>query len=668
MPGPVIHHMIADEILSKIKNGDFFQEEDDLYRELLSDPESMYCFYLGCQGPDFLFFHATDWNEDGRKLAKLFIDILELIEEIRNSINKVVPKEAVRVLRDYERITADIADKSATAGQVSAIFGDAKKAIDGILALIRDRVIDLVTNEINPFDTFDHPYRDGIKRPKDWWYFDALHYRHTGSYAATLLKNATSVYPKDKKPLLYALGYLSHFSADVVGHPYVNINSGAPFRNASQRHKVAENFHDSFTFRDHTKSRNVDMNSSALHNFYFKGLDNSKLLPTPKFDESLFHFIASSINEVYQVDVDEQFGPDFGRPVTDKEIRSAVELWLIWFRSTTETGTLPPPEPYELTEELRRVYEQARQNLREIGGEFGNQIDNARGSGLWGIFLALLAAIMAAVATAVAILDGLIASAIAIQSAPIRAAFALIYEHLYDAWQNFRLALALKGLAYPLQNHLNHPQAKQFHAPDRLDSSGRSAERLKDNLPLLGWPLNLQRSDGTLGPRPPFEKHLLYAPLHWNSNTGTPHGELPLGTIVAPSVYFSAPPSLYAFGPMNTVEGVLNDIMLLQRSGEPEDGDVSAITSLLHGNEPILGDAVSLTRSLFYMWRRNEIIPDFNLDSDRGYGFLCFTQPQDLSSPNKPTRIVTQPDKGENENEARQRKVKIQWIREQPNE
>jgi hypothetical protein len=72
-----------------------------------------------------------------------------------------------------------------------------------------------------------HPYRDGASG--DWWWFDVMHYRRTGRYSAALLE-ATCLYALAMH--LYALGYLTHVAADTVGHAYVNIFSGGPYRSS----------------------------------------------------------------------------------------------------------------------------------------------------------------------------------------------------------------------------------------------------------------------------------------------------------------------------------------------------------------------------------------------------------------------------------------------------
>ena len=61
---------------------------------------------------------------------------------------------------------------------------------------------------------------------------------------------------------LYALGYLTHVAADTVGHAYVNLYCGGPYRSQAQRHKTGENFQDVFNLLGET---GLDFNYSKLH-------------------------------------------------------------------------------------------------------------------------------------------------------------------------------------------------------------------------------------------------------------------------------------------------------------------------------------------------------------------------------------------------------------------
>jgi hypothetical protein len=45
----------------------------------------------------------------------------------------------------------------------------------------------------------------------------------------------------------------------------------------------------------------------------------------------------------------------------------------------------------------------------------------------------------------------------------------------------------------------------------------------------------------------------------------------------------------------------------------------------------LLGNALDLVQAMYDRFARGERLPDFNLDGDRGYGHLCWTQPGDAA-------------------------------------
>ncbi len=102
-------------------------------------------------------------------------------------------------------------------------------------------------------------------------------------------------------------------------------------------------------------------------------------------------------------------------------------------------------------------------NLGDAGDFLEDAIDSAGDFGILSIFLILAALIIAAVMAAAAIADG-VAGAITTLggTSTIRAAACLIYEQVYNAYQNFRLGVALNGLAFPMKEHLSDPRLTQL--------------------------------------------------------------------------------------------------------------------------------------------------------------------------------------------------------------
>ena len=64
----------------------------------------------------------------------------------------------------------------------------------------------------------------------------------------------------------------------------------------------------------------------------------------------------------------------------------------------------------------------------------------------------------------------------------------------------------------------------------------------------------------------------------------------------------------------------------------------------MFNGKKLLGNAVAFSGELYNRARTDRPLPDFNLDSDRGYAYLCWTQPDDDN--NTPARLVVQAEDG----------------------
>ena len=169
--------------------------------------------------------------------------------------------------------------------------------------------------------------------------------------------------------------------------------------------------------------------------------------------------------------------------MTLADVNDAYRIWYRWFRNSTDTGTLPLPVPYSFTRELREVWDQAMENLDDIGDFIDDAANRAGSMGILGIFLLLGALILAALAAAAALIDDGFGALTTIGSATIRYAACLIYEQIYAAYENFRLAVAMNGLAFPLLEHLSEPRIVHWGNPSLPDSSDGTTGGLAPMLP-----------------------------------------------------------------------------------------------------------------------------------------------------------------------------------------
>jgi Zinc dependent phospholipase C len=254
MPGPVAHHFIADSVARQ------------LIRDRAIPPavDGSPFLYFGAQGPDFLFLNTKDWPIIGgaSRGIQFMLDVYGTLNQIKTQI-----KEAIDPVIEAAR------HESTTARQLI----DLVRANQGVFALIeanvREGITAFVAENFGAFlftEVIGHPEQKTNARYQDktkWWWFDTLHYKRTGRYAQALMRNARS--RGNINELAYALGYLTHYSADTVGHPYINILSGGPYRTHSQRHKVIENYHDTLVYNRFVPGG--ELAQSHLYNRYLLG-------------------------------------------------------------------------------------------------------------------------------------------------------------------------------------------------------------------------------------------------------------------------------------------------------------------------------------------------------------------------------------------------------------
>ncbi|WP_205502327.1 zinc dependent phospholipase C family protein [Rufibacter psychrotolerans] len=636
MPGPAIHHLIAQRLAAEISNpahalhmGPGPEGYSEL-KKLLEDKAHLPYLFLGCQGPDFLFFNTKDMDPILGRFVEAYFKVYDFIERFKQSLLQAVPQPILAKLKELDEAANAVIEDSALLSSLQKDFEAINKLLEGLMGDLTEAVKEYVS-EFQLFDQLDHPYRDGVSKAagESWWWFDALHYRKTGKFAKALLDLSRGT-PEH----LYALGYLTHFAADTVGHPYVNIISGGPYRSHAQRHKTAENFQDVFNFHHTTAG---DFNRSRLHalyNFNYTGTIKEKEgladeVPDPKtsLPEPLAQLILKAINQVYEEDGDPS-QVEYGRQMTTEDLNNTYRLWHKWFRSATDTGTLPAPVPYSFSKELREVWEKATDNLGEAGDFLKDSLGKAGKGGIWGILKALAAMALAPIMAAAAIADGVAGAIATMGSATIRYAACLIYEQLYDAFQNFRLGVALNGLAFPMNEHLEEPRFRQFSNPGNTDPGFVNASAIQAFLPLKRWAAE------TVPAEIRAERHLIYP------RSG---GEL-VHAPAAPASYFTKEAMHYAWGAVAYDHTALDTLASLTKEGAPAGGPDG--TLLNTGPEWLkLGNALQLSHALYRRWEKGQPFPDFNLDADRGYGYLCWSRlnlgvtPQVPDKPDYPERI-----------------------------
>ncbi|WP_316815089.1 zinc dependent phospholipase C family protein [Pedobacter nyackensis] len=618
MPGPALHHMIADKLKARISQNEGLGDNATAaqyaaLQNLLADPKNLPYLFLGCQGPDYLFFNTKDMPGPTGAIAKLYFEVGDFIEEFKRTLLAAVPQPVLDALAAFDEAANEVIEDSVLLSELQQTFEDLSRLMDGFSATLMEAVKKFIT-EFNVFEMVSHPYRDGAE-PEKWWWFDALHYRKTGKFAQALL-DATSSDLNDPK-ILYALGYLTHYCADTVGHPYVNLVSGGPYRSHAQRHKTGENYQDVFNMKNET---GADWNRSKLHalyNFNFSGTidtENNEPDSFTNLPDDLAEMIAKTMNTVFQEDTD--VTPEYGPEISADDVNNAYRLYYKWLKNATETGTLPLPVAYSFSAEMREVWEKTMDNLGDVGDFLENAFDEAGDWGILSIFIALGALIVGAVMAAAALADGIAGAITTLGTATIRAAACLIYDQIYNAYQNFRLGVAMNGLAFPMQEHLNDPRLTQFANPANADPTGVNGIAVAPFLPLLKFiPDGLSQSVFHQ------ERHLVYP-------TTQPEKDQVMGML---SSYLTQASTHYAFGDIPfRPEDLLDKLENLTPDPDPKNNDDGQKLAQLFGKSRFgnasLGNAMTLIEKSHQRFQEKKNLIDFNLDGDRGYGYLCWTQ------------------------------------------
>jgi hypothetical protein len=613
--------MIASRLMAAVQSnrglGESLTEaEFAALQTLLADTKNLPYLFVGCHGPDPFFFNTKDLNPAIGKFVEIYNDVGDFLRDFEAMLLSAVPQPVLDALAAFDEAANQVIEDSALLSEIKQTFEDLNNVLTGFLAVLTEALKKFVS-EFNLFDLVSHPYRDGASEG-DWWWFDAMHYRKTGKFTEAMLEATRDM---SSPHHLYAMGYLTHVAADTVGHAYVNLYSGGPYRSQAQRHKTGENFQDVFNLLD---VDNVDWNYSKFHAFYnfnFTGvISDTEPAENPILPPDLATFIADTMNRIYQEDADPD--PDYAKKISASDVDDTYRLWYRFMKSFTETGTLPPPVAYSLTAELREVWEKTVDNLGDVGDFLEDAVDTASDFGILSIFIVLAALVVAPVLAAIAIADGIAGAIVTLGTSTIRYAACLIYEQLYNAFQNFRLAIALNGLGFPMREHLGEPRLRQFDTPSVPDPTGVNAADVAPFEPLLRFsPSFLSDPMAAIFNQ---ERHLIYPLTDGEKRAVRP----------APPSYFTERPSHYAFGRIPLDRDLIDQLVALAAGPNRSEAD---LTTLLE--DRTLGNGLELSGELYDRWFRGEPLPDFNLDSDRGYGYLCWTQRAD--PPHEPTALVT---------------------------
>jgi hypothetical protein len=309
-----------------------------------------------------------------------------------------------------------------------------------------------------------------------WYWFDMLHYRRTGDFGRRLVDNARAGTPRQRA---YAYGYLSHITTDLVGHAYVNQVVGGPFRLQIQRHVTTENWMDTWKFLN-----------------YYGGNINLELFDKLGMEPSLHPEIGDLLNQtLHQVfnDVDHPRRLPGDGFLTRAQIDDTYDIFYKILELMKNQAVARPEEPFSgvgdiLEGALNDLFQPPpsppsspsgscslgdilsfglTSSSRECYEEFFEQLAD------WMEYLGELLAW--AFETLLDIFDLLLTLLL---SLPIMVLLAILYGLqllLYEIFQMVRSVLALTGFIYPEPSDLNDAHGRNLTTPFQCALQGCAA-------------------------------------------------------------------------------------------------------------------------------------------------------------------------------------------------
>ncbi len=285
MPGPSTHILIAEEITKKlegIREWPFQMEglgpnnnSPAEIRRLLND--NAHYAALGAIGPDLFYF-----VQDVRKYSKELLELLNFLDEAYGKLDDYFlskwEKYMGPVSEDFEELISRLT------GDLSSLVGDIVGSLGSIFTQL---IINYIANSEDWWKFTSLGHNAGIDN-KDFFWADMLHYRKTATYAHVLWKKAeaqTDPVWKDRLKA-YALGYMTHVGTDTTGHAFINAKAGGSFRLHWQRHHLVESHVDTRTYfvKHGGDTLYNDFTKSAFHYRFAFNDDGSPARDRPSYD------------------------------------------------------------------------------------------------------------------------------------------------------------------------------------------------------------------------------------------------------------------------------------------------------------------------------------------------------------------------------------------------
>jgi len=546
----------------------------------------------------------------------LVVPTWPVLNNIKDFLDRM---DAIALAQDLLALPQMIAQENAIVSQSASLQSQLPGTVQSLAAIIA-QIISLppwmeqnLQSPVKPSD------------PRGCRLSEFLRWHHTGEFTRNLINSANNDQQK-----AFAYGYLSHVAASVTGEPLVNNITGGPYRTHWWRNRLVSNFIDSWTFGFFESNAQMQGDNPTppyaawtplcganLHNeFNVANADVPKLGDVPdavkaiasgdlgkltnQFPKDLATLLLTAVNLTY---------PTADQPIAgfteDKLKQAFVGAFAVYWFMTSGSGPMcnnpigPPPSncmsaPSWVTSGSAPSPQQAGLNV---------------GPDICAVLLAIVALLKILTGT----FQGGVSAVIAAISVPIvdwdvvRCNLFWLRKELVDIENALRDALVQNGLAYPPPQKLG-----------TIDTNGNTqpATDSTTNPPVSLCSSNNLGSSTYPNPMDATNPQAPVADLDFAC--------YPFTGVELPSTQNLIPSGVY---PNSVVNGTG-----LQNGGIMTDGTYPS-------RYQVFGDAVC--NAVAAIQTDGIGLPNYNLDSDRGYGWKSWA-PQPGSFPGTPPVVDVQ--------------------------
>jgi hypothetical protein len=517
---------------------------------------------LGAMGPDIYFF-APDMDAVTHDLINFIFEVYDVLEPF------------IDFYKDYVEPVMDEAEAGVD-WLTGGLWTSLKESIAQISATVFALLAKVTTQQFDLFQHFEPNMNKGLLE-KNWFWIEMGHGRRTNQFASNLLQGAKN----DPALKAYACGYLTHIMTDVIGHPFVNQIVGGPFRTQWHRHHLIENFMDSWAWQNYYNANILEAKLDQRMAFGDRDLPPGL---SALIDTTFQKTYPNDHKTYFQLHVPKRIGQ--ASYLSQDDINETYRLFRSFLEMATSRGimSMPAPVPPVLIPGLNNI----------ISSPPNSSGSSFSWSALWnwikwifetiGKILTLPAHILASLGTY-----------------GLRYALYLVTKLLYQAYRDLRWTLVLGGYLMPEPDDLLSNYGIEF-TTQRQPIPSQRYNNLSYPYPMLEYDY-LQIS-----------RHQIYYPF-----SGSQYYVEKLMTESSPYPVGAHPDYFIEKAIRNNAATAA--LMNAQQSWDTEFTNQATI------NTGQLGNAVDWCAELIVKAANNNLsipadLPDWNLDSDRGYGWL----------------------------------------------